>query len=161
MAQAQPQEIAEAIKLGGLAQVKAPRIKAILNRIEEERGSFDLSFLERMPMDEARRWLLDLPGVGPKTAACVLLFSLDMPALPVDTHVYRVARRLGLLGDKVSAEKAHEILEAIVAPKEVYHFHIYLIAHGRRLCAAQRPRCPACPLLDGCPTGQTLTAKVI
>ncbi len=157
IARAPVAEVAEAIKSGGLGQVKAPRIQAVLKRIREERGDFSLAFLGDMSLEEARLWLVNLPGVGPKTAACVLLFSLDKPALPVDTHVHRVARRLGLVGDKVSAEKAATLLEAMVPPGDVYRFHIYLIEHGRRLCKAQRPLCPQCPLLDGCPTGQEVT----
>ncbi len=151
--------VAEAIRSGGLGQVKAPRIQAVLKRIREERGDFSLSFLTEMPLEEARRWLVSLPGVGPKTAACVLLFSLDLPALPVDTHVHRVARRLGLVGDKVSAEKAATLLEGMVPPEDIYRFHVYLIEHGRRLCKAQRPHCRECPLLDGCPTGQEVAGR--
>jgi endonuclease-3 len=109
-------------------------------------------------MGEARDWLRRLPGVGPKTAACVLLFSLGKPSLPVDTHIYRVSRRLGLLSPKVSVEKAHDILEGIVPAEDVYRFHVLLIEHGRRLCKAQRSLCSRCPLLFGCPYG-TLQAE--
>lgn len=156
VAQAGVKEIAEAIEPGGLARVKAPRIKAILERIAADRGSLDLDFLRRMPLDEARTWLQSLPGVGPKTAACVLLFSLGRPALPVDTHVHRVARRLGLIESTVSAEKAHEALGAMVPDRQVYRFHVLMIEHGRRVCKAQRPLCDRCVLLRGCPTGQRL-----
>jgi len=149
--------IAAAIQPGGLARVKAPRIKSILERIRAERGSLDLEFLGEMTADEALRWLRALPGVGPKTAACVLLFSLGKPALPVDTHVHRVAGRLGLIDPKLSAEKAHEVLGGMVPAADVYRFHILLIEHGRRLCAARNPRCDRCPLLPGCPTGRRLT----
>jgi endonuclease-3 len=150
------EEIAEAIKLGGLARVKAPRIKGILEQIKAERGSFDLAFLNRMPVAEAKKWLRSLPGVGPKTAACVLLFSLGKPVLPVDTHIYRVAKRLGLIDSTVSTEKAHELLGEMVPAKSVYQFHIHMIEHGRRVCKAQRPLCHRCVLLRGCPTGQKL-----
>ena len=150
------EDIAEAIKLGGLAQVKAPRIKQILEQIRLQRGSLDLRFLKRMSVDEAKEWLLSLPGVGPKTAACVLLFSLGKPVLPVDTHIHRVAKRLGLIDSRVSAEKAHEILGEMVPAKDVYQFHIHMIEHGRRVCKAQRPRCNECVLLKVCPTGQML-----
>ena len=142
----------EAIRPGGLAPTKASRIQALLAEVRRRRGSFDLSFLAGLPLEEARAWLRSLPGVGPKTAACVLLFSLGRPALPVDTHVYRVARRLGLVPPKASAEKAHELLEALLEPEEVYPFHIALIEHGRRTCLAQRPRCPSCVLRHGCPS---------
>jgi len=156
VAQAGVKEIAEAIEPGGLALVKAPRIKAILARIAADRGSLDLDFLRRMPLDEARTWLQSLPGVGPKTAACVLLFSFGRPALPVDTHVHRVAKRLGLIESTVSAEKAHGVLGATVPDRQVYRFHVLMIEHGRRVCKAQRPLCDRCVLLRGCPTGQVL-----
>jgi endonuclease-3 len=150
------EDIAKAIKLGGLAQVKAPRIKNILEQIQVQRGSLDLTFLKKMPVTEAKAWLQSLPGVGPKTAACVLLFSLKKPVLPVDTHIHRVSKRLGLIDSRVSAEKAHEILGGMVPAKDVYRFHILIIEHGRRVCKAQRPRCRECVLLKGCPTGQAL-----
>ena len=151
VADAGTHEIAGAIRLGGLAEVKAKRIRLILEKIRVERGALDLSFLEAMPLDEARAWLRQLPGVGPKTAGCVLLFSLGMPALPVDTHVLRVARRLGLIGPGVNAERAHELLEAMVPPAQVYSFHLDMIEHGRRVCKAQRPRCHLCVLQEPCP----------
>jgi endonuclease-3 len=149
-------EIEDAIAVGGLARIKAPRIKAALAAVSEKRGGFDIDFLRGLPLEEAKAWLRELNGVGPKTAACVLMFALGRPALPVDTHVHRVAQRLGLVPAKATAEKAHDILESMLAPDEVYPFHIMLIKHGRRLCSAQRPRCGECPLLDGCPVGQTL-----
>jgi endonuclease-3 len=156
VAEGSVEDIAEAIKLGGLAQVKAPRIKQILAQIQEQRGSLDLKFLKKMPVAEAKIWLRSLPGVGPKTTACVLLFSLGKPVLPVDTHIHRVAKRLGLIDSRVSAEKAHEILGDMVPPRYVYQFHIHMIEHGRRVCKAQRPRCRECVLLKVCPTGQRL-----
>lgn len=156
MAGAGVEDIARTIKSGGLAAVKAPRIKAILERISAERGSFDLDFLGGMPVDEAKAWLEALPGVGPKTAACVLLFALGKPVLPVDTHIHRVAKRLGLIGSGVSAEKAHEVLGAVVPSDDVYRFHILLIEHGRAVCRAQNPQCHRCVLLPGCPSGQLL-----
>lgn len=134
--------IERAIQPGGLAPTKAPRLQALLREVWTRRGSFDLSFLRDLPLDEARAWLRSLPGVGPKTAACVLLFSLGRPALPVDTHVHRVALRLGLVPEKTSAEKAHHLLESMLTPEQVYPFHIQLIKHGRRTCSAQRPKCP-------------------
>ncbi len=147
-------ELEEAIAVGGLAKQKAPRIQASLQAVYKARGGWDLEFLREMTLDEAKAWLRALNGVGPKTAACVLMFALGRPALPVDTHVHRVAQRLGLVPMKASAEKAHEILESMLEPDEVYPFHISLIKHGRRLCRAQRPLCGECPLLDGCPAGQ-------
>jgi endonuclease-3 len=149
---ADPGEIEKEIQVGGLAATKAPRIKAILEEVWRGRGSFDLSFLREMPLGEAKAWLRALPGVGPKTAACVLMFALGRPALPVDTHVQRVARRLGLVPANTGAAEAHDLLEAMLAPEDVYAFHVSLIRHGRRLCRAQRPLCAECPLRDRCPT---------
>ena len=142
--------IASSIQAGGLSRIKAPRIKAALQRILEERGSLELEFLRYMPLKEAKAWLRRLPGVGPKSAAIVLCFSLGMPAMPVDTHVFRVARRLGFLGPKATPEKAHDILEETVPPEEVYPFHLLLIAHGRRSCKARRPLCAGCVLGSIC-----------
>jgi endonuclease-3 len=148
------EEIEQEIAVGGLAKRKAPRIKASLEAIWAARGSFDLEFLRRMPLEEAKAWLREMKGVGPKTAACVLMFALGRPALPVDTHVHRVSQRLGYVSEKATAEQAHGVLEAILAQEMVFPFHISLIKHGRRLCRAQRPLCAECPLLDGCRAGQ-------
>ena len=148
---AEAEEIADAVRSAGLSRIKAPRIKEVLNLIVERHGSLDLGFLADMDLDEARRWLTDLPGVGPKTAACVLLFSLDRPALPVDTHVYRVARRLALFDPRTTPDQAHRILEEMVSPAKVYDFHLNMIAHGRRVCKAPVPICPRCVLESLCP----------
>ena len=153
VAEASVEDIAQAIKGGGLAQVKAARIKAILETVRKERGGLDLSFLAELPLPEAKAWLRKLPGVGPKTVACVLLFSLGRPVLPVDTHVYRVSRRLGLISAKVSPERAQEELERQLPPEEFERFHLNLIEHGRRVCRARRPRCEVCILRQECPEG--------
>lgn len=145
-------DIENAIRSGGLAKTKAPRIKAILNEVMRKVGSYDLTFLAEMPLDEAKAWLKELDGVGPKTAAIILCFSLGLPAMPVDTHIYRVAKRLGFFGPKVSAEQAHDILEPMVEPEDVFAFHLYLINHGRQVCKARRPRCSECVLAWGCPS---------
>ncbi len=145
-------DIENAIRSGGLAKTKAPRIKAILNEVMRKVGSYDLTFLAEMPLGEAKAWLKELDGVGPKTAAIILCFSLGLPAMPVDTHIYRVARRLGFFGPKVSAEQAHDILEPMVEPEDVFAFHLYLINHGRQVCKARRPRCSECVLAWGCPS---------
>ena len=146
-------DIESAIAGGGLAKVKAPRIKTVLNRIQERNGgSLDLSFLGEMPMHDARAWLRQLPGIGPKSAGIILSFSLGMPAMAVDTHIYRVSQRLGFIGPKVSADKAHELLEAAMPPDAVYPFHAALITHGRQVCKAQRPLCGACVVNYGCPS---------
>jgi len=152
VAQADPEDIANAIWVGGLSRIKAPRIKAVLQAIQEKRGNLDLSFLKRMPLSEAKAWLRQLPGVGPKTAAIVLCFALGMPAMPVDTHIYRVSKRLGFIGPKTNADQAHDLLEAAVDPEQVFAFHVYLITHGRRVCKARRPLCQECVLNGGCPS---------
>jgi len=143
--------IADAIHAGGLAEVKAKYIKSALQSLQEESFDFDLRFLSDMHVNDARRWLLRLPGVGMKTASCVLLFSLGMPAFPVDTHVYRVVKRLGSIDAKASVESAHLKLEKLVKPTDIYRCHVLLIEHGRKTCKAQRPRCNICVLKDLCP----------
>ena len=145
-------EVAQAIQSGGLAEIKADRIKRVLREIRDKQGCFDLNFLEYLPLSEAKSWLKQLPGVGPKTAGCVLLFSLGRPALPVDTHVHRVAKRLGLIDSRISADRAHDILEGIVPPEDIYRFHIHMVEHGRRVCRAQRPHCSCCMLRELCPS---------
>jgi endonuclease-3 len=154
VAEAPVEEIEREIAVGGLAKHKAPRIKAALVAIRETSGSWDLGFLRDLPLDEAKAWLRKLDGVGPKTAACVLMFALGRPALPVDTHVHRVAQRLGLLPEKATPEKACDILESAIDTELIYPLHISLIKHGRRLCRARGPLCTECPLLDGCPAGR-------
>jgi len=143
-------EIAEAIRPGGLANIKAPRIKKVLQTIKQERGELTLDFLAEMDVDQAKRWLTSLNGVGPKTAAIVLLFSLGKPAFPVDTHVHRVSRRLGLIGPKTTREQAHDALEKLLPPEIYYTFHLNLIAHGREVCKSQQPRCATCVLQQHC-----------
>lgn len=152
MADAGMEQIAEAIRSGGLADIKARYIKNALTALEKQSSGFDLQFLKKMGVDPARRWLLKLPGVGMKTASCVLLFSLGMPAFPVDTHVFRVARRLGLIGSKVSVDAAHTAMEKLVVAKNTYRCHVLLIEHGRRTCKAQHPLCRKCVLADVCPS---------
>ena len=144
--------ITRCITVGGLARIKAPRIKQVLNLIQDRRGCLDLSFLAEMPMEDAKAWLRELPGIGPKSAAIILCFALGMPAMAVDTHVYRVAKRLGLIGMKTNYEQAHEILERAVEPEQVYPFHVALITHGRKVCKAPRPLCHQCVLAYGCPS---------
>jgi len=150
MAEASIEKIAGCIQSGGLARVKAGYIKQALTELRQKRGDFDLSFLRGMSVEDARRWLMGLPGVGMKTASCVLLFGLKMPALPVDTHVFRVATRLGLIKEGISVEKAHRELELLVPPGGVYRFHVLLIAHGRRVCRARLPCCGRCVLREVC-----------
>jgi endonuclease-3 len=139
--------------------VKSRRIQAMLGAIAEETGSLDLGQLEDAPREEAIAFLEGLPGVGRKTAACVLLFAFDRPELPVDTHVYRVSSRLGLIRPKASFEEAHDTLLLFFKPDEVYELHVNMLRHGRRLCTVQRPQCERCPLLELCPYGRERLAS--
>jgi endonuclease-3 len=143
-------ELIDTIRIAGLANQKAPRIQGVLRTIQAENGDIDIDFLNDLPLEEARDWLTNLNGVGPKTAAIVLCFAFNRPAFPVDTHVHRVSRRIGFLPDKITAEKAHPIMEAIVPPEDYYAFHINLIQHGRSICHARNPKCERCPLTDYC-----------
>jgi endonuclease-3 len=152
LAQARPADVARAIRPGGLAKTKAPRILAVLREIRQREGGFDLAWMREASDEEIVEYLTSLPGVGPKTAACVLAFALDRPALPVDTHVHRVSTRLGLLAPGTSAARAHEVLAALVPPRLRVSMHVGLIRLGRELCRAGRPRCEECPLQDLCPT---------
>jgi len=144
--------IEHAIRHGGLGRVKAVRINKALKEIERKRGRLELDFLSQINSSEAVDWLERLPGVGVKTASCVLLFSLGMPALPVDTHILRVVKRLGLISSKTSLKQAHQLLGELVPQQDVYHFHILIIEHGRRVCRAQRPLCHDCVLKEICPS---------
>jgi endonuclease-3 len=159
IAGARVDRICEAIKTGGLGVVKARYIKESLLEIRSRQGSFDLDFLKGLPLDEAREWLMRLPGVGMKTASVVLLFSLGMPAMPVDTHVFRISKRLGLIDARATVEKAHRILEKLVPAKDIYKLHILLIEHGRKTCKAQRPRCIDCVLARLCPSYEKFVGK--
>lgn len=152
-------QIAEAIKCGGLANVKSVRIQDVLHTLSEQQhaqgkttplAEYLSDELARCSTEEGWRYLRTLPGVGPKTAACVLMFHLDRPAFPIDTHVLRTARRLGLIGPKVSADAAHVLFARVTPPEWVYPLHVNLIRHGRQICHAQRPACSACPLYHDC-----------
>ncbi len=154
LAQAPVGQIARAIRSGGLAKQKAPRIRAIIRQIVDEHGSATLDFLDRMTVEQATDYLLRFDGVGPKTAACVLLFSLGKPVFPVDTHVRRIAERLGWVPPGLSDARIHEILGKAVPAKLRYRLHINMVTHGRRVCRAQKPDCSACPLTDLCDYGR-------
>ena len=145
-------EVADAIRSGGLANSKAPRIQAILREVRDREGSFDLSSLRAMSDDDAREYLIGLPGIGPKTAAVVLSFALGRDAMPVDTHVHRVTKRLGLIPPKATAERADRILHELVPDGMRTPLHVAFIRLGREICKAPTPRCRQCPLKDLCPT---------
>lgn len=151
---AQPDELVATIRGGGLAQQKAPRIQAILRELRARGCDWSLAPLRELPLKEATPWLTSLPGVGPKTAACVLLFGLGRPALPVDTHVERVGKRLGLVPENATAEKAQAHLVSEVEERLFYPFHMLLIKHGRRTCKARNPLCSECRLAAVCPSSQ-------
>jgi endonuclease III len=152
LVEADERELAAAIRVGGLSNIKAPRILAILRAIRDREGRLDLGWMRQGHTERIRTYLTSLPGVGPKTAACVLAFSLGRPALPVDTHVFRVARRLGFFGEGVDAARAHQAMEEAVPPAMRVRMHVGLIRLGRQICRPGRPLCEICPLQDLCPT---------
>jgi len=143
-------EVIETIRPAGLANQKGPRIQAALRFINEQRGSIDLDFLADMSLIDAKAWLTQIKGVGPKTAAIVLLFAFGRPVFPVDTHVHRITGRLGLIEPGTSANKAHDVLEAMGEPETFYPMHLNLIQHGREICQARNPKCAICVLQEIC-----------
>ncbi len=147
---AKKKDVISAIRTAGLANQKGPRIQKVLTAITQERGNLDLSFLRDMSVEEARQWLTKFNGVGPKTAAIVLCFSLGKPAFPVDTHIFRVTGRIGLRPDKLTVEQAHPYLESVFPPETYYAAHLNLIRLGREVCHAGRPDCPDCPVRKLC-----------
>tara|TARA_B100000700_G_scaffold331758_1_gene468091 strand:+ start:23014 stop:23685 length:672 start_codon:yes stop_codon:yes gene_type:complete len=144
-------DIEDAIRPGGLAPTKSKRLQKLLIEVKRRQPDWDLNFLRDLSIFDAKKWLISLPGVGPKTAACVLLFSLNIPALPVDTHVGRVSKRLGFANNKLSNDELHDVLEKKIKPDQIYLFHMSLIQHGRRICHSRKPECHKCPLLKNCP----------
>ncbi len=156
---ADPQELIETIRVAGLANQKGPRIQAALRYLTETQGRITLEHLEDMPIEEAKAWLMRINGIGPKTAAIILLFAMGRPAFPVDTHIHRVTRRLGLIDSRTGREKAHNELERIVPPEDFYAFHLQVIRHGREICHARNPKCEICPLQDDCEHYQRLLEK--
>ncbi len=147
---AQPQDVIAAIRTAGLANQKGPRIQAVLRQITDEMGSLNLDFLAKLPQEEVRGWLLRFNGVGPKTAAIVMQFSLGIPAFPVDTHIYRITGRLGLRPDKMTVEQAHPFLEGLFQPEFYEADHLNIIRLGREICLARQPKCAICPLQALC-----------
>lgn len=153
------EDLAEVIRSSGLARQKAPTIQTALREIWSRAGDYKLDFLDGMSDTDAARWLTAIPGVGPKTAACVLLFDLERDVLPVDTHVHRVSRRLGLVPSATSAEKTQALLEEQVGPEDRYATHVLFIRHGRRTCLARFPKCRECVLNDLCPSAAVFLAE--
>ena len=157
-AAAPTQLVEDAIRPGGLAAQKAPRIKAILREVERREGSIDLGRLDDLSDDVVEDYLCSLPGVGPKTAACVLVFSMGRDAFPIDTHVHRVTKRLGWIPANASADAAHKLLKRAVPAELRYELHMQLIGHGRTICKARVPLCSECALFDVCAAGPDLLA---
>jgi endonuclease III len=148
--EARTEDVIDCIRSAGLANQKGPRIQNVLREITSERGNLDLSFLKELPLEEARAWLTKFHGVGPKTAAIVLQFSLERPAFPVDTHIYRVTGRIGLRPCNMNVEQAHAHLEKVFPPDAYYAGHLNLIRLGREFCHPRKPDCPGCPVRRLC-----------
>ncbi len=143
-------DLIDAVRPAGLANQKAPRIQSALEVIFEKAGEYSIDFLNDLPLDEAKAWLVSLKGIGPKTAAIVLCFAYGRLAFPVDTHIYRVSKRIGFLPEKLSADDAHPVMEAIAPQEDYYQFHIQLIQHGRDTCHARKPACGRCAISEAC-----------
>ena len=143
-------DVADAIRAGGLANIKAPRIQAILSDVYERSGRTDLDHIRAWDDVTIRDYLRSFHGVGAKTAACVLMFNLGRPVLPVDTHVHRVSQRLGLIGPTATADQAHDLLPTLLDDDQIYSYHVHFIEHGRRTCHARNPACDACPVRNEC-----------
>jgi endonuclease-3 len=159
LSRARVRDLVAAIRVGGLANTKAPRIIETLREIRAREGGFDLSWMRDASDESVREYLMSLPGVGPKTAACVLAFSLDRAVIPVDTHVHRVATRLGLLPRGATAARAHQLLGALIPARLRLPLHVGFIRHGRAVCRAGRPFCEDCVLQDICPTAPYYLGK--
>lgn len=147
---AQTDEVIDTIRPAGLANQKAPRIQEVLRFITQQRGEINIDFLGDLPIEEAKAWLTQMNGVGPKTAAIVLCFAFNRAAFPVDTHIHRLGQRIGFLPEGISADRAHDVMESIVPPEDYYPFHLNLIQHGREICNARAPRCSLCPITPHC-----------
>ena len=146
----EPEAVVEAIRPAGLSNQKGPRIQAALRYLTDTQGRITLDHLQDMTVEDAKAWLIAIKGIGPKTAAIILLFAMNRPAFPVDTHVHRVTGRLGLIGPNTTAEQAHVDLEQIVSPDDYYAFHLNVIRHGRQVCSARNPKCEVCLLQEDC-----------
>jgi endonuclease-3 len=153
VADADEGEIADAIRLGGLANQKAKVIKNILEQIKAKHGKLSLKFLNKMPDETARDYLLEFRGIGPKTVACTLLFSLHKEIFPLDTHIFRILKRMGILPEKIADEKAHKLLDELVPKGKFYSLHVNLIRLGKQICRPREPLCEECPLIEYCDFG--------
>ena len=150
-------KISSLIRMGGLAKIKSKRILSILSEIKERTGELKIDFLSNMNPEDAREWLISLNGVGLKTASCVLAFTFGFPVIPVDTHIHRVSKRIGLINKNINPDKAHKILESIISPANRYKFHVLLINHGRNQCHARKPICKTCSIVEICEFGSSKT----
>jgi endonuclease-3 len=159
VADAPVEEVEKCIRISGLSRIKAPRIQQILRQIKKAQGKIDLQFLNERTDEEAFQYLRSFKGVGPKTAACTLLFAFSKAVFPVDTHIHRIARRLGIVGEKVSAEGAQETLTPLIAPEDRYAMHVLLIEHGRKRCVAINPKCDQCVLRRMCPSARAMAHR--
>jgi endonuclease-3 len=153
---AREQTLADTIRAGGLANQKAAVIRALLRQLKEERGTLDLSFLHEMTADEAVRYLSRFRGIGPKTIACTLLFACRKEVFPLDTHIFRILRRVGLVPTSCTDARAHSLMNELVPEGKFYSFHVNLIRHGRKLCRPRDPLCERCPVVEYCDYGQQL-----
>ncbi len=150
---ADEKEIADAIRLGGLANQKASVIKNLLRQIKAARGHLSLKFIDKMPNETARDFLNEFRGVGPKTVACTLLFALHKEVFPLDTHIFRILKRMGILPENISDAKAHKLLDALVPTGSFYSLHVNLIRLGKKICRPREPLCEQCPLIEYCDYG--------
>lgn len=150
------EKVADAVRICGLGNTKAQKIKMILPLIKEKFGDYSIKSMAQWDLDEAYKYLLDLPGVGVKTAACTLVFDLGLPAFPVDTHVMRISKRLGWAPEKMPAEKIQKYLEATLPPERFRGAHLNMIEHGRGICDARKPKCNECPAKKWCAYGKTI-----
>lgn len=146
-------EIADAIRLGGLANQKAKVIKDLLSQIKETQGKLSLKFVEKMPDNAARDFLTKFRGVGPKTVACTLLFASHKEVFPLDTHIFRILKRMGVLPEKISDTNAHKLLDELVPTGKFYSLHVNLIRLGKQICRPREPLCEKCPLIEYCNYG--------
>ena len=153
-------EVVAAIEVAGLAGQKSSRIQNLLERIWDERGAYSLEFLRERSVDEARAYLTQFKGVGPKTAAFTLMYAAGMAAFPMDTHILRICRRLGWIDESTSSQEAHRLMEERIPADQHYTAHMVLVRHGRQICHARRPDCQACPIAGDCPTGRARSGRV-